>query len=58
MTSRVVLTAIGFTMCSFFSLNAQLSLPYFSGFDDVAQQVGWTEYKTGQQLLVMGIRNT
>ncbi|MEI6124371.1 MAG: T9SS type A sorting domain-containing protein [Bacteroidota bacterium] len=28
-----------------FSLSAQVSLPYFSGFDNAAQQNGWVEYK-------------
>ncbi|MFA6200557.1 MAG: T9SS type A sorting domain-containing protein [Bacteroidales bacterium] len=27
------------------SLKAQVSLPYYSGFDDASQKAGWTEYK-------------
>jgi len=27
-------------------LNAQVLLPYYSGFDDASQKAGWTEYKT------------
>ncbi len=32
---------------TFSALNAQLSMPYETGFDNVSQQSGWTEYRKG-----------
>jgi hypothetical protein len=37
---------MGFITLLSISLNAQVSLPYLTGFDNSAQQNGWTEYKT------------
>ncbi len=37
---------LGLFFISFF-LNAQVSLPYYSGFDNTAQQSGWVEFKKG-----------
>ncbi|MDX2360885.1 MAG: choice-of-anchor J domain-containing protein [Crocinitomicaceae bacterium] len=45
MKNKILLTILGLTLCSSGSLKAQVALPYFSGFDDVTQQTGWTEYK-------------
>jgi hypothetical protein len=36
---------MGFVTLLSISLNAQVSLPYITGFDNSAQQNGWTEYK-------------
>jgi hypothetical protein len=44
MKKNLLFTTIGFLfVCSL--LNAQVALPYFSGFDNAAQKAGWTEYK-------------
>lgn len=40
-------TYLFFVLFAFNVTNAQVSLPYFSGFDNTAQQSGWTEYKKG-----------
>jgi hypothetical protein len=37
---------MGFITLLSISLNAQVSLPYFTGFDNATQQNGWVEYKT------------
>lgn len=44
MISRKILSIliIGFTVTS---MSAQVTLPYFSGFDNAAQQTDWTKYK-------------
>lgn len=39
------LLIIPFLLLGVFSVKAQVSLPYFTGFDDASQQAGWTEYK-------------
>jgi hypothetical protein len=36
---------IGFVTLFSFSLSAQVALPYYTGFDNAAQQNGWVEYK-------------
>lgn len=38
-------TIIGFVILLNPSLKGQISLPYYSGFDNTSQQTGWTEYK-------------
>jgi hypothetical protein len=44
MKKNLLFTTIGFLfVCSL--LNAQVALPYFSGFDNAAQKAGWTEFK-------------
>lgn len=40
-----IFTIIGFVILLNLSVKAQVSLPYYSGFDNTSQQTGWTEYK-------------
>jgi len=42
------ITIIGFITLLSFSLNAQVTLPYFTGFDNPSQQAGWTEYQKAE----------
>ncbi|MFT5779726.1 MAG: hypothetical protein ACI837_002685, partial [Crocinitomicaceae bacterium] len=45
-----VVSICGLLTLTSFQLKSQVSLPYFSGFDDAAQQDGWIEYKTASTL--------
>jgi len=38
-------TLLGLVVIFSLALNAQVTLPYYTGFDNGAQQSGWTEYK-------------
>jgi hypothetical protein len=41
------LFTLALTFVCICSINAQTALPYFTGFDNVASQSGWTQYRTG-----------
>ena len=45
MKKSTLFAIIGFLILFGFSTSAQVSLPYFTGFDNAAQQNGWAEYK-------------
>ena len=42
------ITIIGLLILLNFSLRAQVTLPYFTGFDDTSQQAGWTEFQKAE----------
>jgi hypothetical protein len=42
------ITIIGFIILFSFSLEAQVPLPYFTGFENASQQAGWTEYQKAE----------
>lgn len=45
MKKTVIFTILGFFVLLNFPLSAQVSLPYYSGFDNAMQKLGWAEYK-------------
>jgi hypothetical protein len=48
MKKNRIFTIIGFVTLFSSSLNAQVSLPYYTGFDNVSQKTGWTEYEKAE----------
>src|ERR1035437_10386082 len=45
MKNNNLFTIIGFLTLFSISLKAQVSLPYYTGFDNASQKAGWTEYR-------------
>ena len=45
MKKMKLFTIIGLVVLFSIESKAQVSLPYYTGFDNVSQQTGWTEYK-------------
>ncbi|NVN95978.1 MAG: hypothetical protein HXX18_11910 [Bacteroidetes bacterium] len=41
-------TIIWFITLLSITLNTQVTLPYYTGFDNVTQQAGWTEYQKAE----------